>query len=125
MPGNIDRGVQSARDRSTQRSGATQFGSMTERTSTLNRQGDQPYKDPYSMRNVPGPGHYSEPLSAFPVDPRKKEAEKALPDAKKKKIHGVHHPSIVIALAEAQGPLQAFNSTDDRPCNKQADQRTP
>lgn len=124
-PGDIDRGARSARDRSTQRGGATQFGSMTERTSTLNRLGNQPYKDPYSMRNVPGPGHYTEAQSAFPVDPKKKEAEKAMPDARRKKIHGVHHPSIVIALSEAQGPLQAFNCTDDRPCNKTSDARTP
>jgi len=120
----IDKGAQTARERSAVRGELTQFGSVSERTNLLLRSQQQPYKDPYNLRNVPGPGHYPD-ISSFPIEPRKKEAEKVLTDARKKKIHGVHHPTIVMALAETQGPLQAFNSTDDRACNKAVDQRTP
>jgi len=98
------------------------FGSMTERVG-WNRDIGQPYKDAYNVRNVPGPGHYPDLTSTF-KDPKSKEAEKALP-GKKKKFHGVHHPTIILALQEAEGPLQAFNSTDDRPCNKEQEQTTP
>lgn len=121
----IDKTVRTARDRSAARGDMTQFGSMTERTCMLNRDANQPYKDPYHCRNVPGPGHYTHVTSTFMEDPKAKEAEKAIPDWRKKKIHGVHHPTIVMALADAQGPLQAFNTSDDRHCNKFSDQRTP
>mmetsp|Transcript_76608 Transcript_76608/g.135157 ORF Transcript_76608/g.135157 Transcript_76608/m.135157 type:complete len:649 (+) Transcript_76608:139-2085(+) len=98
------------------------FGSMTERVG-WQRDINQPYKDAYNVRNVPGPGHYSE--STMFKDQTANEAEKALPGGRKKKFHGVHHPTIILALQEAEGPLQAFNSTDDRPCNKEQDQITP
>lgn len=125
MLGDIDRSVKSARDRSTVRGELTQFGATSERSSTLHRPGHQPYKDPFYVHNVPGPGHYQPAWSSFPADPKTKEAEEAMPDSYRKKIHGVHHPTIVMALAEAQGPLQAFNTTDDRPCNRSPEQRTP
>jgi len=121
----IDTRVKSARERGSSQIGGSQFGSVTERTSTLVRSVDQPYKDPYNSKGVPGPAHYADPVSCFGEDPRKAEAQKALAATRKKKIHAVHHPAIVMALADAQGPLQAFNSTDDRPCNKVVDQRTP
>lgn len=121
----IDVSVRSARERSAQRVGATHFGSMTERTSLLLRNHDQPYKDPYHARSVPGPAHYPSAKSCFGDDPRSKDAEKAVPSTRRLKLHGVHHPSIVMALSEAQGPLQAFNSTDDRACNRDMKQNTP
>eukprot|EP00405_Crypthecodinium_cohnii_P010537 CAMPEP_0206430188 /NCGR_PEP_ID=MMETSP0324_2-20121206/6677_1 /ASSEMBLY_ACC=CAM_ASM_000836 /TAXON_ID=2866 /ORGANISM="Crypthecodinium cohnii, Strain Seligo" /LENGTH=621 /DNA_ID=CAMNT_0053895991 /DNA_START=7 /DNA_END=1869 /DNA_ORIENTATION=+ len=122
--GGIDKKVLLARRRTVARGDETQFGSMTERSSLLVREGRTPYTDPYNLHHVPGPGHY--PASSFVSDDKKKqEKEKLLANSRRKKIHGVHHPTIVMALAEAQGPLQAFNSTDDRPCNKQTPTQGP
>lgn len=102
------------------------FGSLSER-SGWTRPVDHPFKDPYNFRNVPGPGFYPHHPSCFPDDSSANAIlEKALPEtARKQKFHGVHHPAIVLALQEAQGPMHAFNSTDDRPCNKQQVQTTP
>jgi len=124
MIAEMERQVKSARSHQGGPGDRTHFGGMSERVG-WSRSVNQPYKDPYHVANVPGPGHYPDPSSAFPSDPKKKEAEKALPDAKKKKLRGVHHPSIIMALNEAQGPLQAFNTTGDRPCNKEIEQYTP
>jgi len=124
LVGGIDKSLKSARHRSATRGEMTQFGSMTERLSMMSRSAREPYNDPYHLHHVPGPGHY--PTASFvPEDPKLKEAEKVLPDSRRKKIYGVHHPTIVMALCEAQGPLQAFNSTDDRPCNKSQNQGGP
>lgn len=119
----IDGTVKSARHRRAASGESVQFGSSTGRDCLLMRSARTPYTDPYHLHHVPGPGHY--PADSFSEDPKKKEAEKVLLSSRRKKIHGVHHPSIIIALAEAQGPLQAFNSTDDRPCNKVSEQDGP
>lgn len=122
--GELEQSARSARERTATQGDRSRFGGMSERVGWARSQ-TQPFKDPYHLRNVPGPGHYPDAASSFPDDPKRKEAEKALPDAMKKKFHGVHHPTIIMALQEAQGPLQAFNSTDDRPCNREPEQRTP
>lgn len=121
----IDRSLRVARERAAVRGDLTQFGSMTERSSTLARSDKYPFKDPYNFGSVPGPGHYPLNTSAFAADPKANDAQKAVPDAKWKKMPGVHHPAIIMALSDAQGPLHAFQSTDDRPCNRPQDQRTP
>eukprot|EP00930_Biecheleria_cincta_P084187 TRINITY_DN73681_c0_g1_i1.p1 TRINITY_DN73681_c0_g1~~TRINITY_DN73681_c0_g1_i1.p1 ORF type:complete len:646 (-),score=98.71 TRINITY_DN73681_c0_g1_i1:383-2320(-) len=99
------------------------FGSMTERVG-WHRDVRQPFKDAYNIRYVPGPGHYPDTTTLF-KDPKRDDAQKAMPGAQKKKFNGVHHPTIILALQEADGPLSAFNTTDDRPCNKELDQTTP
>jgi len=124
VPGEIERGAKSARDRTGSQTDRTRFGGMSERVG-WSRPIYQPYKDPYFVHNVPGPGHYPGQKSTFPADPKAKDAEKVLPNAKKKRFHGVHHPTLIMALQEAQGPLQAFNSTDDRACNREVEQRAP
>jgi len=116
----FDKNAKTAVDRGMTQMELLGFGSMTERESTLARSSGAPYKDPYNVREVPGPGRYeAEGVgSAFPNDVRKKEIEKVLPDHGQRKLHGVHHPTIVMALQENIGPLHAFFSTDQRPCNK-------
>lgn len=99
------------------------FGSMTERIGWA-RDISQPFKDAYNVRSVPGPGYYPDSNSQF-KDPRRDDAKKVMPGAQKKHYHGVHHPTIVLALQEAEGPLSAFNTTDDRPCNKETESATP
>lgn len=81
------------------------FVSPVQRIGCSRRDLNQPFKDPYCVRAVPGPGFYH------------KEEEEGLEPAKKK-FHGVHHPNIRSALNEATGPFHAFNTTDIRPCNK-------
>lgn len=59
------------------------------------------------------------------------DREKVLPEKRKKlygvessgpwpclRLHGsqVHHPTLILALQETEGPLQAFNTSDDRCC---------
>lgn len=119
----IDRTVQSARERMGPNE-RTNFGGMSARVGWA-RDPSHPYKDPYHVHHVPGPGHYAKKGADYPTDPKKKEVDKVVPGSRKKKFHGVHHPSLIMALQEATGPLQAFNSTDDRPCNKEKDQKTP
>jgi len=124
MHGDMEKLVKSARERSMSGMDRARFGGMSARVGWA-RSVYQPYKDPYNIHHVPGPGHYPSSKSDFPVDPKKKEAEKVLPSARKKRFYGVHHPTLIMALQEAQGPLQAFNSTDDRACNKEVEQSTP
>jgi len=84
---------------------ANMFDSQVQRNCWA-RNLDQPFKDSYAVRCVPGPGTYysgEEPERVEPV---------------RKKVHGIHHPNIKIALNEITGPLHAFNTTDIRPCNK-------
>jgi len=100
------------------------FGSVTDRVGWA-RDVNQPFMDAYNIRNVPGPGHYPDVNATFKDSKKKAEAEKVLPGAIKKKLHGVHHPTIILALQQSEAPLQAFNSTDDRPCNKDTEQSTP
>lgn len=120
----LDRSSAQIRDRNTAL-GADRyrFGSMTDRIGWA-RDVRQPYKDAYNIRCVPGPGYYPDTTALF-QDPKRDDAQKAMPGAQKKKFNGVHHPTIVLALQEAEGPLSAFNTTDDRPCNKDLDQTTP
>merc|ERR1711920_368580 len=92
--GELELSAKLARERTALQGDRSRFGGMSERIGWA-RDLNQPFKDPYHLRNVPGPGHYPDAKSTFPVDPKKKEAEKALPDAMKKKIHGVHHPTII------------------------------
>jgi len=40
-------------------------------------------------------------------------------------LHGVHHPALMTVLQEADGGLQRFGSTDDRPWNKEVFENTP
>lgn len=123
VSGDIDRMMLQLRQRALAMGDRHCFGSVTERIG-WQRDVDHPYQDAYNVKHVPGPGHYAQP-STFPADPKKDISKMVLPDAKKKKFYGVHHPTIILALQEAEGPLQAFNSTDDRPCNKPLEQTTP
>jgi len=116
--GHIESKAKSAKDRGTQLGDRAHFGSLSARVGGF-RDLDQPYTDSWNLQHVPGPGHYIAP------DPKKKDAEKVLPSHQKKRIHGVHHPNLIVALQEQQGPLHAFHSTDDRACNKVLDQTTP
>lgn len=93
------------------------FGSLTERVG-WSREVEHPYADSYNVGNVPGPGHYGDSVK------ESADREKVLPE-KRKKLYGVHHPTLILALQETEGPLQAFNTSDDRPCNKDLEQWTP
>mmetsp|Transcript_106838 Transcript_106838/g.335075 ORF Transcript_106838/g.335075 Transcript_106838/m.335075 type:complete len:665 (-) Transcript_106838:134-2128(-) len=124
LAADMDRMVQTARDRTGSQGDRAHFGGMSARIGWA-RDPAQPYKDPYHIHHVPGPGHYAKKGADFSANPKMKEVEKILPSARKKQFHGVHHPSLVMALRETTGPLQAFNSSDSRPCNKDAEQRTP
>lgn len=126
ITGHIDVAANSARNHSKTRGDSTRFGSAVQRVG-WSRDVSQPYVDPYHVHNVPGPGNYGPLGGSFP-DPAKekeKQAEKAVPGKRKKKLYGVHHPMIVMALQETTGTLDAFGSTDERPCNKQVVQITP
>eukprot|EP00933_Yihiella_yeosuensis_P050270 TRINITY_DN48045_c0_g1_i1.p1 TRINITY_DN48045_c0_g1~~TRINITY_DN48045_c0_g1_i1.p1 ORF type:complete len:646 (+),score=101.20 TRINITY_DN48045_c0_g1_i1:182-2119(+) len=124
MTADIDRMMLQMRERALTMGDRYRFGTVCERVG-WNRDVAQPYKDAYNVANVPGPGHYTSVHSTFPDDPQKDVAKLALPGAKKKKFTGVHHPTLILALQEAEGPLQAFSSTDDRPCNKAIEPKTP
>lgn len=124
IEGHLQVSAKRALDKGSFQGERSQFGSLTARVG-WNRPVGQPFKDPYHVHNVPGPGHYKASSSIWPDDPKKVEAEKILPSSQRKKLHGVHHPAIVMALQEMQGPLQAFNTTDDRPCNRTGEQQTP
>jgi len=124
--GHIDKLASRATAISNTRGLQTQFGSSVQRTGWA-RSVDAPFVDPYNLHHVPGPGSYPTTDVIFSsVDKQKeKEASKAVPGNKKKQFYGVHHPMIVMALQETQGPLEAFGSTDDRACNKDLLQTTP
>lgn len=124
--GHIEKQVSRARAISNTRGDQTRFGSSAQRNGWC-RSVDQPYVDPYNIHHVPGPGCYPVTHGIFPSVEKSKEteAQKAVPGNKKKKYYGVHHPMIVMALQETQGPLEAFGSTDDRDCNKVSQQTTP
>jgi len=124
--GQIDKSATKAKSYSTTRGEQTRFGSAVQRVG-WSRAVENPFVDPYNVHHVPGPGSYSNPNGIFPSTEKKKEEEasKAIPGNKKKTYHGVHHPMIVMALQETQGPLEAFGSTDDRACNKIELQKTP
>lgn len=125
-PGQIDKSALRARAHSNTHGDRTRFGSSVQRVGWT-RPVDMPFVDPYHIHNVPGPGSYPTSGATFPNPGKDKEKEalKAVPGNKKKKFHGVHHPMIVMALQETQGPLEAFGSTDDRSCNKVQLQSTP
>ncbi|CAJ1375175.1 unnamed protein product [Effrenium voratum] len=118
MPGHLEKGIAETQERRDAVAMSLGFGSLTERVG-WSRQLEQPYKDPYNVKNVPGPGHYPETQVLF------KEEKVGKAPEKRKKLHGVHHPALLLALQETEGPLQAFNTSDDRPCNKDFDQLTP
>jgi hypothetical protein len=126
ITGHTDIVLTSARNHSKSRGDSTRFGSAVQRVG-WSRDVYQPFVDAYNVHNVPGPGNYGSLGGSFP-DPAKekvKQAEKAVPGQRKKKYYGVHHPMIVMALQETTGTLDAFGSTDERPCNKQLVQATP
>jgi len=123
-PGHIDKRAEKSKEQSTHLGDRTQFGSNSVRCG-WHRDPDHPFVDPFHMKYVPGPGHYSAAGSSLKEEIRQKQIEKIMPNSHKKKINGVHHPNIIMALQETTGPLQAFNSTDDRPCNKRLEQGTP
>lgn len=125
LQGHIDQSIKIAKEAGLNQGDRSCFGSVTDRVG-WSRDLEQPFTDAYNVRHVPGPGHYPRPPS-FPKGTTEKEraAEKNLPSFRRKKIHGVHHPQLITALQEADGPLQAFNCSDDRPCNKDVLQRTP
>jgi len=122
----IDKGVSRARAHSSTHGDRTRFGSSVQRIG-WSRPVDQPFVDPYHIHHVPGPGSYpvTGGIFAAPGKDKEQEASKAVPGNQKKKLYGVHHPMIVMALQETQGPLEAFGSTDDRSCNKFLPQTTP
>lgn len=124
--GQIDKQAMKARAHSTTHGENTRFGSASARIGWT-RPVDMPYVDPYHVHNVPGPGSYPTSGGTFPAasKDKEKEAAKAVPGNKRKKFYGIHHPMIVMALQETQGPLEAFGSTDDRHCNKVQAQGTP
>lgn len=124
--GDIEKSATKAKTHSDTHGERTRFGSAVQRIG-WSRSVDQPYVDPYNIHHVPGPGSYPTQggIFAAPGKDLEKEAQKAVPGHKKKKFHGVHHPMIVMALQETQGPLEAFGSTDDRNCNKVQLQSTP
>merc|ERR1740138_765385 len=74
VQGHLEISLKQSRTKGQQSGDRSQFGSMTERIGWA-RSVTQPFKDPYNLHHVPGPGHYQ----AHGKDPRKKEAEKALP----------------------------------------------
>lgn len=98
-----------------------QFGSSVERLGWARHSLNQPFTDPYNW-GVMGPGHYPEPKSCFATASKENPVVDAV---SKTKFRGVHHPSQIMALQEATGPLHAFCSTDIRPCNKKVQQTTP
>lgn len=109
----IGKAVEQLRVREAAIQGGSKFGSATERVGWY-RSLEFPFTDAFNSRHVPGPGFYL------------KEDGKALPESlRKKKCQGVHHPSIVLAIQDSHGPIHGFNSTDDRPCNKQLTSSTP
>lgn len=112
------------KDKSVAAGDSHRFGSMTDRIG-WSRPVDMPFKDPYNRKHVPGPGHYPDQDLQFPVKLQTPEVEKALPPSMQKKLHGIHHPSLLLALQDAQGPMHAFHTTGVRPCNKPGDQTTP
>mmetsp|Transcript_75967 Transcript_75967/g.180687 ORF Transcript_75967/g.180687 Transcript_75967/m.180687 type:complete len:646 (+) Transcript_75967:55-1992(+) len=121
----IDQSVDNAQKRGKSLPERVKFGSTTERA-CINRSMEQPFTDEYHIHNVPGPGFYGDCTSQFNERLRREqEVGRVLPNSHIRKMHGVHHPMLVMALQDAQGPLQAFNSTDDRPCNRPLPQRTP
>lgn len=125
--GEIDKLSARSRNYSTNQGDRTRFGSNAQRVG-WSRSIDQPYVDPYHIHHVPGPGTYAHGNAGIFPNPSKekeKEASKAVPGQMKKKLYGVHHPMIVMALQETTGPLEAFGSTDDRSCNKVLPQTTP
>lgn len=125
-PNYFEKQILKARAHATTHGDRTCFGSKGERTGWT-RPPDMPFVDPYHIHNVPGPGSYPTVGGIFPAPgkDKEKEAAKAMPGGKKKRFHGVHHPMIVMALQETEGPLEAFGSTDDRECNKVRSQSTP
>jgi len=127
-PGQIDRSAARARAHSNIHGDRTRFGSAVQRSGMMTRSVEQPYVDPYNVHNVPGPGSYTNNTGGIfpqPSKEKEKEAEKSVPGSKKKKFYGVHHPMIVMALQETNGPLEAFGSTDDRSMNKVMVQTVP
>jgi len=124
--GVIDQSSARARAHSHTHGDRTCFGSSVQRVGWT-RPVEMPFVDPYHIHNVPGPGSYGQTGATFPnpAKDKEKEAMKAVPGNKKKRFYGVHHPMIVMALQETQGPLEAFGSTDDRSCNKIQIQSTP
>mmetsp|Transcript_36029 Transcript_36029/g.82745 ORF Transcript_36029/g.82745 Transcript_36029/m.82745 type:complete len:561 (-) Transcript_36029:188-1870(-) len=114
----MDESVNEAQRRGRSLSDKVKFGGTGTRAG-INRSMEQPFTDEYHIRNVPGPGHYLADQKG-----RDLEISKVLP-SQRKKFHGVHHPMLIMALQEADGALQAFSSTDDRPCNRPLPQKTP
>lgn len=97
--------------------------SATERVG-LFRSCHEPHMDPSSWKHAAGPGSYNI-RSKFGSDPKAEEAAKMIPGTSRRQLHGVHHPALVTVLNEAQGGLQRFGSTDDRPWNKEIFEKTP
>lgn len=117
--GHIEKASAETQERCEAMSLSLGFGSLTERVG-WSRDVKHPYADPYNVVHVPGPGHYTDGASVKDTQ----EREKVVPE-KRKKLYGVHHPTLVLSLQETEGPLQAFNTSDDRPCNKELEQWTP
>eukprot|EP00927_Polykrikos_kofoidii_P043381 TRINITY_DN37458_c0_g1_i1.p1 TRINITY_DN37458_c0_g1~~TRINITY_DN37458_c0_g1_i1.p1 ORF type:complete len:673 (+),score=109.74 TRINITY_DN37458_c0_g1_i1:96-2021(+) len=121
--GHIDRASEAAKRHGLFMGDRSRFGAFSERAG-WSRDLNQPFTDQYHVYNVPGPGHYPD-AGAFSSTSKINESEKSLPPTGRKNVRGVHHPALLIALHEAQGPLQAFNTTDDRDCNRAVEQQTP
>lgn len=123
VKGELEKSMKQSRERGIQLD--MRFNSSSERVG-WSRDVTQPYKDPYNARNVPGPGFYGEPKPSAIATPRKKEWEKEkLTNNGVRKLHGVHHPAIQMALQDQQAPLQAFSTSENRPCLKHTEPKTP
>lgn len=118
----IDKSLSEQQERMEAVGNSAGFGSMTERVG-WSRDLNQPFKDPYHLKHVPGPGHYTMSPGDW-KDPNEIDPNKVL-QRPRRSLHGVHHPTLILALQETEGPLQAFNTSDDRPCNKEFGQLTP
>jgi len=110
-PGNYE--VTSVFDKPLSNEGNANFGSSVQRVGWA-RPVDQPYVDPFNVRNVPGPGHYQDRCLSF-VPPGIKEKELKEKDMRMGKFRSNSTPA----------PNSAFNTTDERNCNKTTVHRAP
>lgn len=123
--GQLEKSLKQAQERGAQVD--NRFSSHSARVG-WSRDISQPYMDPWNASHVPGPGSYGEPAASAIASPRRSGSDKEKlmnGGKKKKKLHGVHHPAVLLSLAEQQAPMHAFHTTDDRPCMKPGAQTTP
>jgi len=98
-----------------------QFGSTVRRGDTWMYHSELPFTE-RDADKVPGPGKYAGKPGKLPDF---KSTKKPRGDDRRGTFYGVHHPNQIFALADATRPLNAFNSTEIRACNKPGEQVTP